>query len=372
MKNNIVEFIRSKDYRFIENIGQGGTGKTVLLKDEIINEFFVCKKYLPLYKSDKEKYFRNFIDEIKILHSVFHKNVVRVFNYYLYPEKHTGYILMEFIKGTQIYDFVKSNPETLNDIFVQTIDGFRYIEENKILHRDIRPQNILVSESGMVKIIDFGFGKKIEFEDDYDKSITLNWRFSIPNEFEKKMYDTRTEVYFVGKLFEELIVNQHLENFNYSSILFEMINNDYDSRINSFFDVSRKIITNTSNMLDFSDLDKRTYKRFASELLAFFNKKSVNAEYVSSIEYIQTELENIYRNSILEDIIQNPINVLNCFIRGEFYYNKKPVLHVELLKEFINLLRSVAGDKKKIILNNLWQRFDSIPIYQKIEDDLPF
>ncbi len=156
MKNQIVEFIRTKDFKYIKQIGQGGTGKTVLLKDEIIDEDFVCKKYLPYYEEHKDLFYKNFVEEIKILHKLYHRNVVRVFNYYLYPEKKTGYILMEYILGENIEVFIQENPHLINDIFLQTVNGFRYLEENGILHRDIRPDNILINENGEVKIIDFG------------------------------------------------------------------------------------------------------------------------------------------------------------------------------------------------------------------------
>lgn len=171
----IIEFLRTKDFKFIRNIGQGGTGKTVLLKDEYINESFVCKKYSPYYKEHRDAFFKNFVDEIKILHKLYHRNIVRVFNYYLYPEQKTGYILMEYIQGEDIKGYLQNNPHRLNDIFVQIINGFNYLELNGILHRDIRPENILVSDDGFVKIIDFGFGKEINFDEDFDKSITLNW-----------------------------------------------------------------------------------------------------------------------------------------------------------------------------------------------------
>ena len=78
-----------------------------------------------------------------------------VFNYYLYPEQLTGYILMEFVDGEEIHGFMKNNPEKVNDIFLQTINGFKYLENIEVLHRDIRPQNILVSSDGIVKIIDY-------------------------------------------------------------------------------------------------------------------------------------------------------------------------------------------------------------------------
>jgi serine/threonine-protein kinase len=172
--NKTIEFLRQKDYKFIKDIGQGGTGRTILLKDELIDETFVCKKYSPYYEEHIDLYFKNFVDEIKLLHLLYHVNVVRVFNYYLYPENKTGYILMEYITGNNISKYLTDNPDKLNEIFVQTIIGFKYLEENNVLHRDIRPDNLLVSENGIVKIIDFGFGKKINFDENFDNSVSLS------------------------------------------------------------------------------------------------------------------------------------------------------------------------------------------------------
>jgi len=97
---------------------------------------------------------------------------------------------MDFIEGSEIQEYLKENPDKIDDIFIQTIYGFKYLEEVEILHRDIRPQNLLVSKNGIVKIIDFGFGKEIFFSTGFDKSITLNWRYAPPNEFEKQVYDS--------------------------------------------------------------------------------------------------------------------------------------------------------------------------------------
>lgn len=68
---------------------------------------------------------------------------------------------MEYIEGCNIDEYIKANPKAINDIFVQTISGFKYLEDNGIMHRDIRPGNILVSTDGIPKIIDFGFGKTL-------------------------------------------------------------------------------------------------------------------------------------------------------------------------------------------------------------------
>lgn len=130
---------------------------------------------------------------------------MRVFNYYLYPEQLAGYILMEYVDGSDVSDYLRDNPQNVNETFLQTIAGFRYLESNGILHRDVRPGNILVRADGAVKIIDLGFGKRVQMPEDFDKSISLNWWCQPPAEFSRNLYDYRTEVYFVGKLFENII-----------------------------------------------------------------------------------------------------------------------------------------------------------------------
>lgn len=372
MEPKVIEFIRAKDYKFIKDIGQGGTGRTVLLKDEIIDETFVCKKYSPYYDGHKELYFSNFVDEIKILHNIYHRNIVRVFNYYLYPEKTTGYILMEFIKGQDIKTFASKNPHLINDLFVQTISGFNYLEQNKILHRDIRPENILVSDGGIVKIIDFGFGKRINFANDFDKSITLNWRFPPPDDFDKKFYDFRTEIYFVGKLFEEVLKENGIENFSFKGVLSEMIKIDFNERISNFALIERKILTSENVGIDFSYNEKEIYKRFANSLTSVFSKIEQSTDYVVDLDKILAGLEDIYRNSILEDFVQNPNSIARCFVNGSYRYFKKVEFSVNILKDFINLVKSVSIDKRRIILNNLWQRLDTVDRYADYKEDLPF
>jgi len=81
----IVTFLRKRDYRFVRELGQGACGKTVLLYDEQIDEHLVCKKYAPYSEDSRQELFSGFVREVKLLHKILHHNVVRVFNYYLYP-----------------------------------------------------------------------------------------------------------------------------------------------------------------------------------------------------------------------------------------------------------------------------------------------
>ncbi|WP_025742937.1 protein kinase family protein [Aquimarina pacifica] len=373
MKGKIIQFIRSKDFKFIEEIGQGGTGRTVLLEDEIINERFVCKKYSPFYEEHKKLFFNNFKDEIKLLHLLNHKNIVRVFNYYLYPEEHTGYILMEFIKGQNISNFLKDNPDKLNDTFRQTINGFVHLEKSNILHRDIRPDNILISKEGIVKIIDFGFSKKIDFESDFDKSISLNWRYSPPNDFQEKKYDFRTELYFLGKLFEEIIKENDFQNFRYKDLLKDMVNIDYLKRTPSFFDLNRKMISELTSEITFTKEEKKTYQNFADGLESVFSNIDIDANYITDISEIIREVQEVHRNSILEDNIQNQNRLARCFIKGNFRYWKNREIKVDTVYDFSKFLISSSKERQKVILNNLWQRLDKIERHDpSLEDDLPF
>jgi serine/threonine-protein kinase len=183
------------------------------------------------------------------MHKLFHKNIVRIFNYYLYPSQVTGFILMDFIEGTDIASYLASSPEDINSVFAQTIEAFTYLEINNILHRDIRPKNILVTRDRIVKIIDFGFGKQAFADDDFDKSISLNWLYEKPDDFEGSIYDFKTEIYFIGKLFEGIIKDYSITGFKYNDTLRKMIVKSHDERIDSFETV-RENITNDSYIFD--------------------------------------------------------------------------------------------------------------------------
>ncbi len=375
MENQIIEFIRKKDFVFVDELGQGGCGKTYLLYDNIIDENFVCKKYSPYNSTDKELLFQNFVQESKLLHLVYHTNVVRVYNYYLYPEQKAGYILMEYVKGVDIEEYLSSNPQEINEIFLQTIEGFRHLENNNILHRDIRPQNIMISENGIVKIIDFGFGKRAIADTDFDKSISLNWWCQLPDEFSKHIYDFKSEVYFVGKLFEKIITEYSIEEFKYNDILLRMCQFNHDDRISSFAEINKDIQSNLFTEIEFNYSELDDYRNFSNNLFSAVSKIESGAKYFDNIESMQNQLEDIYKKCKLEENIPTVSKVIQCFIKGSYYHNPKYNFPVNALREFIMLLRSCSKEKKNIILSNLQTKLDSKEHYQKpttSDEDLPF
>ena len=350
---DIATFLRSKDFIILKDIGQGGTGKTKLLKDETINENFVCKKYSTFYPEQQALYYNNFVDEIKILYKVNHPNIVRVFNYYLYPEKLTGYIIMEYIDGVDIENYISSNSNEINNIFLQVINGFKYLEEQNILHRDIRPNNILVSN------------------EDYGKSITLNWEYALPDEFNNSIYDFRTEIYFVGKLFERIIQRNNLHTiFKYNNILHKMITPYYETRISSFYAIFREITSKNATFIRFSNNEKQIYGNIADLFMSVCSSIEYSTKYIDNIEVITKRLEQLVQKSLLEELVQNNCSFIECFITAPYRYKKAPIIPVENMIVFIDWWKNLSDEHKIIVLNNLWERFDTIK--RIVKDDLPF
>lgn len=376
MSDNVIEFVRKRNYVLVRELGQGACGKTVLLRDDVINELFVCKKYSPYYEEHKQEFFDNFLREIKLLHDVYHQNVVRVFNYHLYPEKLTGYILMEYVDGSDLDEYARKNPSAIADIFNQTIKGFCHLESRSILHRDIRPMNLMVTTDGTVKIIDLGFGKRVEVENDFDKSISLNWWCEPPSEFSEKSYNFATEVYFVGKLFERVVQDLSIEDFQYRSVVRKMCQIDPENRFASFLDVEREVLSNRLSEIVFFGQELNSYRAFANSLTKHVAKIENGTKYTDDHEKIVSRLESAYRNVMLEDEAPDCASVLRCFLDGGFKYYKSG-FEVSCIKNFISLMKSSNDEKRRIILANIQSRLDAIERYEPkkvgdFDDDIPF
>lgn len=364
MPYDIVSFVRRKDFLFLDYLGNGALGETAALLDQEMSILFVCKKYQPYSDQIKEEYYQYFKNEIKVMFQLYHPNIVRIFNYYLYPEQTTGYILMEYINGNDIYTYLKKKPEKINSIFEQVIDAFVYLENKNILHRDIRIKNILVNSNDQVKIIDFGFGKAAKY-DDYEKSITLNWWCERPDDFTQNIYNHTTEIYFVGKLFEKICTYLSKENiffeFRYDTLLPEMIRFDPSERIQSFTYVKEKILQdNNQNIELFTNEEKRIYQSFIDTVVTSIAMIDNAASYTTDIDIIIQKLQNIYNINQLENEIQNTSDLINIFISGGFRYYPRQHYACNLVKNFIKLLKNSDNRKQNIILLHIHNRLNQI------------
>ncbi|MDQ0861610.1 protein kinase family protein [Bacillus sp. V2I10] len=368
----VVEFNTEKQFIHIKPLGQGGTGDTHLFKDETTDMFFAFKKYVPKDLNYIDENYKRFVDEIKILFTISHTNIVRVYNYYLYPEHKLGYLQMEYIEGVQIDEF-EPIWKDWSEIFTETISAFEYLESNNILHRDIRPANILIDNQENVKVIDFGFGKKLVGEDKNGRSVFLNWPVTqLPNETASEgIYNHQSEIYFVGNLFSR-ILGENLPNFKFKYIIDKMNQLDPRERYLKFQDISVDISQGVL-AIKFTEEEKNLYRDFAEVLSRYIVSHTNRYEPVKEPNIIMNELSTLILNSSLEDYIQDNRQLINCFINNPYTFKPIKDIPLSIVINFYQFLQGLGPDKQKIVLDNIDVRLSTIKLQIEIDDDdLPF
>lgn len=371
---DIREFNIKKQFKYIKSLGSGGTGDTLLFEDETTKTLFAFKKYAPKDERFIDEYYRRFVDEIKILFNLSHKNIVRIYNYYLYPEHKIGYLQMEYIDGVSIDEFKINECNKLwSDIFKEVISAFEYLEKNGVLHRDIRPSNILIDRDGNVKIIDFGFGKKLQFQEENGKSVFLNWPVSEhPEEILlDKIYNHQTEIYYVGKLFQYLVEDSE-EEFRFISIINKMIEKIPSKRYRSFTEISMAISAGALGEIDFTSYEKEVYIKFADVLESHINSYLLTFAPIKDINDIISRLEDLIKTSSLEEYIQDNSKLINCFISTGYNYSIRNNIEVSYVVDFYKLLIGLNSNKQKIVLDNIFTRLARIKVDDEFDDDIPF
>lgn len=368
----VIAFDKKK-FTFIKPLGSGGTGSASLFRDETTDMLFAIKKYDPKDINFLDENFSRFVEEIKILLNISHPNIVRIYDYYLYPNVKTGYLQMEYIEGQCINQYdPMSGKKSWNEIFCDLIDAFVYLEKNKILHRDIRPANILIDKNGNVKIIDFGFGKMVNDPCNDKNSIILNWPATeMPEEVEKaRTYDERTEIYYLGILFAHLLRDK-ISDFNYSHIVEKMVKVNPKDRYESFSSIASDLTSGVLAEICFSEDQKKCYLAFmdklTSHIINFYNGYSLCSEPGQIIE----KLAEVIRSSSLERYNQNNGKLIECFVNGGFIYKTTADIPVRIIIEFYRFFVDLDSSKRKLVLKNIMTRFSSISV--KFDpDDLPF
>ena len=379
---DIIEFIKKKDYVMVnKNLGCGSFGKTVLLLDSAIDELFVAKKYEPENTVDKREFYNSFVQEIKIMHKLFHKNLVRIFNYYLYPDIYTGYILMEYIDGKSIDKYISEDNEmfnsgALNKIFIQLLEAFNFLEQNGILHRDIRESNILIDRDGVVKIIDFGLGKITNFinksTDSKDGIINRYNMARHPNEFKDGRYTHKTEMFCIAELFERILIENKITKmeFKYFNILGKMTKPDEKDRYESFQKIIDSMNQKEFELMKINDTDKIIYQEFSNTILSKLVYYKGEKIFRKNIDGIIRELNLVVKENILEDFIQRNEKLISVFVNSAYIYRDKIDIPYKTVTDFYNWFINISEEYQKLVVNNLVVKLSKVKLEPDI--DIPF
>lgn len=383
-----VRFFREKDYVMVDNnLGSGSFGKTVVIRDSFIDELFVAKKYEPMFdeQDSKERFFKSFLDEIKILFKLNHKNIVRIYNYYPFEDAQTGYIIMEHVQGKRIDEYMEENifpvgSEDLDNLFTQLVEGFNYIEKHHIIHRDIREGNILVDENGTVKIIDFGIGKislassKEPNDDSLRTDINRTGLDSLPQEYYQKKYTSKTDMFYLGELFNRLMkkISYYSEDmFSYQDILNKMMKFNPEERYGSFEVIINEFSKTRFKELDVTDIDKKIYQTFSDILvnkLLFFTE---DPEFVDNTNLFMSNLEKVLENNLFDDDIQDYHALIKTVVLSDFTFRADFRDSVEAIRDFLNWFKNSSQETRNLILKNLISKLSTIQVDYDLAE-LPF
>ena len=194
-------------YEVRKLIGEGGMANVYLGYDTIL-ERDVAIKVLRGDLADDEKFVRRFRREAQSASLLNHPNIVQIYD--VGEDDGNFYIVMEYIKGQTLKQLIKkrgklSVPEVV-DIMSQLTDGLAHAHDSYIIHRDIKPQNIMILDDGMIKITDFGIAMAINASDlTQTNSVMGSVHYLPPEQASGKGSTIKSDIYSLGIMMYEML-----------------------------------------------------------------------------------------------------------------------------------------------------------------------
>ena len=194
-------------YEIIKSIGDGGMANVYLAQDTILDRK-VAVKVLRGDLSSDDKFIRRFQREALSVSNLSHPNIVEVYD--VGEEDGQHYIVMEYIEGKTLKQLLKKRESlTLTeviDIMTQLTDGISHAHESYIIHRDIKPQNIMIEDDGKVKITDFGIAMALNATQlTQTNSVMGSVHYLPPEQASGKSATIKSDIYSMGILMYELL-----------------------------------------------------------------------------------------------------------------------------------------------------------------------
>ncbi|PAQ13236.1 serine/threonine protein kinase [Bacillaceae bacterium SAOS 7] len=197
-------------YKIIKMVGGGGMANVYLAKDVIL-EREVAIKVLRLDFANEEEFLRRFQREAQSATSLVHPNIVNIFD--VGEEEGINYIVMEYVEGMTLKQYIQQfSPipvEKAIDIMKQLSAAMAFAHHNSIIHRDIKPQNILVDANGNVKITDFGIAMALSATSITQTNAVLgSVHYISPEQARGGMATKKSDIYALGIVMFELLTGQ--------------------------------------------------------------------------------------------------------------------------------------------------------------------
>jgi protein kinase/serine/threonine-protein kinase len=197
-------------YQIIEELSQGGMGRVYKVFDTDIKEKIALKLLRPEIASDKDMLER-FGNELKLARKISHRNVCRMFD--LGKWEGTSYITMEFVPGEDLKRFIRKSGRIgaakAVAIARHICDGLAEAHRLGVIHRDLKPQNIMVDEDGNARIMDFGIARALKGKGMTGAGVMIGTpEYMSPEQVEGKEVDQRSDIYSLGIILYEMVTGR--------------------------------------------------------------------------------------------------------------------------------------------------------------------
>ncbi|OOM78268.1 Stk1 family PASTA domain-containing Ser/Thr kinase [Clostridium sp. BL-8] len=197
-------------YELLEKIGEGGMSEVFKARDNKLNRF-VAVKILKNEFCDNPSIVEKFKGEATAIATLSDNNIVNILD--VGTQEEINYIVMEYVKGKTLKDIIKQvgkmNYETAISVAVQIAKALDCAHRNNIIHRDVKPQNILVTEDGVMKVTDFGIAKFSSSETITNTSTIMgSAHYLSPEQAKGTFIDCRTDLYSLGVVLYEMVTGR--------------------------------------------------------------------------------------------------------------------------------------------------------------------
>jgi serine/threonine protein kinase len=201
-----VKFVGN--YKILDIIGRGGMSKVYTAIQMPLNRIVVMKE---LSKSSSSEYRKRFKNEALITAGLEHPNIVGIYDYFSVGQ--TSYLVMQYVDGVSLADVIE-NETPLHPVVAALIAreiclAISYAHQNNIIHRDIKPTNVLISKQGHVKLTDFGVAKDATARDLTSAGTLIGTPcYMSPEQAMGKRLSAQSDVFSVGIVLYEMLTGK--------------------------------------------------------------------------------------------------------------------------------------------------------------------
>ncbi len=198
-------------YELINKIGNGGMAKVYKAKDQVLNRYVAVKILRDEFTTDQE-FIKRFEAEAQSAASITHPNIVSVYD--VGNEGNLYYIVMELIQGKTLKEIIIEEGGALPwkwsiNIATQIASALEVAHKNKIVHRDIKPHNIIITEDGIAKVTDFGIAKAVSNSTITAFGTTIgSVHYFSPEHARGGFTDSKSDLYSLGVVMYEMLTGR--------------------------------------------------------------------------------------------------------------------------------------------------------------------